>query len=403
VFDHSRFEELASLAAIRELSPEERQEFENHQKTCAKCRSIVATTSATASFAFLAGVPKDEDASHSERHQRLRANISRRLPVVVPARFSPRFTGLVAAGVALAFVAGAGVGGAVGLQRGRQPGLAVNTPIVADKPPVSAVPDQPALAQSETRKLQSAVADLQKQIELARSQYTALQDKLAASDQHAAELDRKLATVEKQSGTHAQETTEARNELNAARTELSQAKESISASQATINSLQYRIAERDSRLTEVSASVEREREMLSADREIRDIMGARDLHIVDVIDRDGKGRARQAFGRAFYTQGKSLIFYAFDLPAKNTADGKFVYAAWGSNSNNLTNKGAHSLGIFYNDDQSQHRWAMKFEDPKILDEIDTVFVTLEPAGKPFANPTGKPILEAYFGTPPNHP
>jgi hypothetical protein len=30
-------------------------------------------------------------------------------------------------------------------------------------------------------------------------------------------------------------------------------------------------------------------------------------------------------------------------------------------------------------------------------------VTLEPAGRPFGMPTGKPILEAYFGTPPNHP
>jgi len=69
--------------------------------------------------------------------------------------------------------------------------------------------------------------------------------------------------------------------------------------------------------------------MLSAGREIRDIMGARDLHIVDVIDRDGKGRAKKAFGRAFYTQGKVPDLYAFDLPTKNTADGKFVYAAWG--------------------------------------------------------------------------
>jgi hypothetical protein len=46
---------------------------------------------------------------------------------------------------------------------------------------------------------------------------------------------------------------------------------------------------------------------------------------------------------------------------------------------------------------------MKFEDPKVLEEIDTVFVTLEPAGRATTTPTGKPILEAYFGTPPNHP
>ncbi|HET6929203.1 MAG TPA: hypothetical protein VFI45_02690 [Candidatus Acidoferrum sp.] len=251
--------------------------------------------------------------------------------------------------------------------------------------------------------MQTVVAELQTQVEQTRGDNRGLRDKLALSDQHAAELETRLDEVEKQSGARTEEVSQAKNELNAARRELSQAKESISASETTIQSLQNKLADREARLTEVSASVEREKEMLSAGREIRDIMGARDLHIVDVIDRDGKGRARKAFGRAFYTQGKSLIFYAFDLPAKNTADGKFVYAAWGSNSNNLNNKAAHSLGIFYNDDQTQHRWAMKFDDPKLLEEIDTVFVTLEPVGKPFAAPTGKPILEAYFGTPPNHP
>jgi len=39
---------------------------------------------------------------------------------------------------------------------------------------------------------------------------------------------------------------------------------------------------------------------------------------------------------------------------------------------------------------------------KLLEKIDTVSVALEPAGRPFASPTGKSILEAYFGTPPNH-
>jgi len=252
-------------------------------------------------------------------------------------------------------------------------------------------------------RLLAALAELRNETDHAREEVRAVQDKLAKSDEHAAELETKLNEVQQQSQKQAQEVIQARNELSTAMVELTQAKDSVNASQATIQSLQYKLSDRETRLTEVSASVERERQMLSAGREIRDIMGARDLHIVDVIDRDGKGRVRKAFGRAFYTQGKSLIFYAFDLPTKNTADGKFVYAAWGSNSNNLNNKAAHNLGIFYNDDQTQHRWAMKFDDPKLLEEIDTVFVTLEPAGKPFAAPTGKPILEAYFGTPPNHP
>jgi anti-sigma factor RsiW len=400
--EHDRFKELASLAAVGELSPEELEEFQRHKDTCPECREIIAETTSLATAAFLAGSPNNEDAALKvERHRRLREGIAQRLPAVVPISFVERNKHLVAAGIAAAFLLGAGIGTAVGYHA--LPARIIKTALPVDHPAEAQVPKTPVLVQNDALRLQTVVADLQKRMEETRGDNLALRDKVALSDRHATELETRLNEVEKQSNAQGHELVQSRNDLTAARTELSQAKEFVSVSQRKIDSLQYALADREARLTEVSASVEREREMLSAGREIRDIMGARDLHIVDVIDRDGKGRARKAFGRAFYTQGKSLIFYAFDLPAKNTADGKFVYAAWGSNSNNLNSKTARSLGIFYNDDQTQHRWAMKFDDPKLLEEIDTVFVTLEPAGRPFAAPTGKPILEAYFGTPPNHP
>ncbi len=402
MLEHDRFEELASLAAIGELSPEEHEEFQRHKDTCPECREIIAKTTSLATAAFLAGSPNNEDAAlNVERHRRLREGIAQRLPAVVPVSFVERNKHLVAAGIAAAFLLGAGIGTAVGYRA--LPARIIKTSLPVDRPAEAQVPKTPVLVQDEALRWQTVVADLQKRMEETRGDNLGLRDKLAVSDRHTTELETRLNEVEKQSNTQGQEVIQARNELTAARNELSQAKQSISASQNKIDSLQYALADREARLTEVSASVERERELLSAGREVRDIMGARDLHIVDVIDRDGKGRARKAFGRAFYTQGKSLIFYAFDLPTKNTADGKFVYAAWGSNSNNLSSRTARSLGIFYNDDQTQHRWAMKFDDPKLLEEIDTVFVTLEPAGRPFATPTGKPLLEAYFGTPPNHP
>jgi anti-sigma factor RsiW len=403
LLEHDRFEELASLDAIGELSRDEHEEFLRHKETCPKCREIVAETSSVGAAAFLAGAANNEDpAEQMARHRRLRDNIARRLPVAVPAPFISRYKRLMAAGIAAAFILGAGVGGAVGLRKGH--GAAVTKSSGEVSPTATVQVLGPSVSEStEALRLRTVLAGLRKDSERAREEVRALQDRLVKSDQHTSELETKLNEVEQQSRKQAQEVSQARNDLSTATMELTQAKDAVNASQATIQSLQYKLADRETRLTEVSASVEREREMLSAGREIRDIMGARDLHIVDVIDRDGKGRAKKAFGRAFYTQGKSLIFYAFDLPAKNTAGGKFVYAAWGSNSNNLNNKAAHSLGIFYNDDQTQHRWAMKFDDPKLLEEIDTVFVTLEPAGRPFAKPTGKPILEAYFGTPPNHP
>ena len=400
--EHERFEELASLAAIGELEPEEQEELLRHRETCLTCAQIVAETRSVATAAFLAGSSKSEDpAVEAVRHSRLRDNIARHLPVSVPILVVQRYKRLAAVGIAAAFVLGAGVGVVV-LHQGR--GAAATTrPVEVASTTTLQVPVPSAPDQTDEFHLRVALAELRTESDRAREEVRALRDTLVKSDHHTAELETKLDQVEKESHKQAQEVIQARDELGTATVELAQAKDSVTASQATIQSLQSELANREARLTEVTASVEREREMLSAGREIRDIMGARDLHIVDVVDRDGKGRPRKAFGRAFYTQGKSLIFYAFDLPTKSTADGKFVYAAWGSNSNNLNGKAAHSLGIFYNDDQTQHRWAMKFDDPKLLEEIDTVFVTLEPAGRSFTTPTGRPILEAYFGTPPNHP
>jgi TolA-binding protein len=401
VLNHDRFDELASLAAIGELSPQELEEFCRHKETCSICREVVAETSFLATAAFLAGAPADEDEpDRTERNRRLRESIGRRLPILAPAAFSQRHKRLVAAGIAAAFVLGVGAGTAVGFRRTERATAAQTIPAAETQ---ASRQTQPIPQQAKLAQLQATIADLQKRVEGVRADNRQLQEKLSSSDQHAVEVETKLGEMEKRANRQAEDVQQARNDLSAALSELTQAKESVNASQNKIETLQFKLADRETRLTEVSANLDREREMLSAGREIRDIMGARELHIVDVIDRDSKGRTRRPFGRAFYTQGKSLIFYAFDLPAKNTADGKFVYAAWGSNSNNQNGKVAHSLGIFYNDDQTQHRWAMKFDDPKLLEEIDTVFVTLEPSGKPFAAPSGKPILEAYFGTPPNHP
>jgi hypothetical protein len=38
------------------------------------------------------------------------------------------------------------------------------------------------------------------------------------------------------------------------------------------------------------------------------------------------------------------------------------------------------LGIFYEENVSKKRWLLKAEDPKTLEDIDAVFVTVEPNG-----------------------
>lgn len=52
-----------------------------------------------------------------------------------------------------------------------------------------------------------------------------------------------------------------------------------------------------------------------AHAEAEQILGARDLHIVDVYDVDSHGKTKRTYGRIYYVEKKLLVFYAFDLLA----------------------------------------------------------------------------------------
>jgi hypothetical protein len=130
-------------------------------------------------------------------------------------------------------------------------------------------------------------------------------------------------------------------------------------------------------------------------------MGARNLHIVDVVDTDAHGKTRPAFGRVFFTEGKSLVFYAFDLNEAKIEKANYQYRIWAKQEGG--DKQIRNLGIFYSDDKAQRRWAFKCNDPIILSEIDSVFVTLEPAGSDPFRPKGPNLMYAYLRASPNHP
>jgi len=74
-----------------------------------------------------------------------------------------------------------------------------------------------------------------------------------------------------------------------------------------------------------------------------------------------------------------------------------------SSHRSVPSQPAKSLGIFYSDDKTQKRWVFKYDDPRVLSEIDSVFVTLEPPGKSFTEPKGEKFLYAYLRNQPNHP
>jgi hypothetical protein len=353
-----------------------------------------------AEAAFVVGSSVEENRIlEDQRHLRARQAIAHRLAPPGPSYCRINWMRpLAAVGTMLVFAVGIYVGSVWPSRSGREVTQTARTRTVS-----ASVPNTPAAPLGASSSASDELFQLEHEIEATRSAKRILERKVQALGQDLASVRSQLADINEEKKQQIAENENIRTELAETKNTLTRAEATAESDQATVAALQVEAASRESQLSELKNSVDRGRQMLAADREIRDIMTARDLHMVDVVDTDGKGHVKKSFGRAFYTQGKSLIFYAYDLPTNKLADGKFVYAAWGSNSNKLQEQKPMRLGIFYSDDQSQHRWVMKFEDPKVLQEIDTVFVTLEPENGPLASPTGKPILDAYFGTPPNHP
>jgi hypothetical protein len=190
------------------------------------------------------------------------------------------------------------------------------------------------------------------------------------------------------------------SEVKAA-SELTKLRDAQRANEMKLGARELEIRDLNTKLEQQSASIERETELLSAGREIRDVIAARNLHIIDVYDTQGNGKTQKAFGRAFYTEGKSLIFYAYDLPTHRTENAKYAYYAWGKRAGDQ--QSIRGLGLLYNDDQAQKRWVFKVTEPAVLSQIDSVFITLERANNPGNQPQGKEVLSAYLRSPANHP
>ena len=169
--------------------------------------------------------------------------------------------------------------------------------------------------------------------------------------------------------------------------------------EAKVRELTQLVNEREQALNQTESEVAKGQELLAHDRDIRDLMGARDLYMADVHDVSGKGTAK-TYGRVFYTKGKRLIFYAFDLDAQPGVQNASSFQAWGRKGPDKQE--ARSLGIFYEDNVSKKRWVLKADDPKSLEDIDAVFVTVEPNGGS-QHPSGKQLLFAYLRISPNHP
>ena len=165
-------------------------------------------------------------------------------------------------------------------------------------------------------------------------------------------------------------------------------------------SLEKSVTDLSRSLQEREIETSEQQDLLAKDRDIRDLIGARELYITEIYDVARNGDTRKAAGRVFFTKGKSLVFYAYDLNENPGVKDANTFEAWGQRGSDWHQ--ASKLGIFYQDDAAKKSWVVKSNDRKALSQIDAVFITVEPNGGS-ERPTGKPLLFAYLKVAPNHP
>jgi hypothetical protein len=412
------FVELCALARTGTLSPTEWHQLEAHLSHCASCRAVkaeydkVISTTLPAMAANRANVDDGDspDAwSLEEAEQALFGRIDRENiepdKVDKSSWSSSSRSGfpLVGAVAAVLLLSCSYAGYRVGESRGHG-SLAIPHPVertvaVAQmEPPSISQPRRPQGEQTDPE-MAARLTELQHRLQTSATETMALEGQRQSLLDQLSQRDSELKEDEGQRADLEQRLSLLQSNAQALQTKL-EAANAQSPSKPSLETLQQRVIDLTSDLEERDRQVSKEEDLLEHDRDIRNLMGARDLYIGEIYDVAKSGKTQKPFGRVFYTQGKSLVFYAYDLDQQPGVKLASTFQAWGRRG--IDQEHDVSLGIFYQDDQNNKRWILKSNDSATLSKLDAVFVTVEPHGES-AKPTGKPLLFTYLKLPPNHP
>lgn len=428
MLQHEHFEELCAAASIGQASPRELVELELHAMECGSCRQAYFDYLNLAAQQF-AAADQDPTLSNIEAQECLNSGLfTRRFlaraqqegivfsphvgeeaksPALVSVFFRAhaiwRAPALAAAGIVLAALA-------VTVVYVVRKGVLRNQYAVLysqqEKNPAPASP-APSLDQRVTEltaekvKLVAQLDKLSAQLRNVTSELTASNTNLESVSQDRQQLAYEREGLTARLRDVQQKLVESVATAESAQQQSAQLRNRLNDMEPTLVADQIRIQALSEQLAEKSSALDKGRQLLAAGHDVTNLMAARNLHIVDVADTDPHGKTRPAFGRIFFTEGKSLIFYAYDLNEAKIEKANFQYRIWAKKEG--PDQPVRRLGMFYTDDKSQRRWVFKCEDPKILTEIDSVFVTLEPANNDPTHPKGQNLMYAYLRGQANHP
>jgi hypothetical protein len=432
---HDEFLELCAISTSGQLTEEDQRRLREHLVVCSSCREALQQYEAIIRHAIPAIAAEEEIPENLEVGRRWsekqaestlferiaqeegKPGVERNGPIQIERQPSARRVlspasaaawrsvwALYAAGILL-FIALGFCAYQVGIRRGTSAAkVAAPHPDtqsqISLEEKLSDVSHEREVARAQVEQRDSVIGDLRRQLE----QQSAKMDQMKAA-QEQSETALRNADAGRQE--LIQQRTEAEQRFNAAQlsAQASQKKLDSIAEQSSQDAKQ--VATLDAKVNELmnllhqrDAAVDQQQELLAHDRDIRELMGARDLYVAEVYDVARTGATQKPYGRVFYTKGKSLIFYAYDLDQQTVAKNASTFQVWGRRGPDREQ--AFPLGIFYEDNASKKRWVLKLDDPKLLAQIDAVFVTVEPNGGS-RKPSGKPLLFAYLRVDPNHP
>jgi hypothetical protein len=419
--NHGQFNELAALANSGTLTASEWAQLRDHLQICEECRDVYQQYLLLACEGIPLLAPRYAKQDRREAWDEVaawrklvaRIHSTKQQDCVEPASplqemFRPNLLRRPLARVALA----ACLVMATGLVAYR---LEIRTESVAKPAGASAENPLPKLVakkdgavdEESLRRDAKRIVELQEAVSQSEQELAKLRPILRTLKSRADELVTANSALDEQLLTLSEQRDDLSSQLRDAERAYQEAKSELAKLHSERDNESLRKASLESRIDELSAAtrdqvrrLKDDEQYLASDRDIRELMGARKLYIADVFDVDSRSRTRKPFGRVFYTNGKSLIFYAFDLDREQDMNNASAFQAWGRKETDLEKP--LNLGIFYIDSVSSRRWVLRFDDPKQLAEINAVFVTVEPHGGS-RKPTGKPFLYALLPKEANHP
>ncbi len=429
---HEQFKELGALAALGQISAAEYREWKEHLAVCPECCSLhqdfeeilhthlplmAASQPMLVANREFRHPPKEYLQRFLRRARQEGIRIDSPSPIPAPAaanwldglrawkwNWQPQFlaygSAALVCALSLGFLAHQWQSNSIDKSRAEAEIAKLHAQIAelniggneSGKHEGAPLPSEPFPSSTDESELRARLYKTQQEYEKTQARLKTYEQKYQQMDSAITKLQQELGEA-KNKAKDADRVPETELALRQVNDELQRLRQTRAADTNLLSSQHSQIQDLLARVNTQAATIQQQRELLDVGSDVRDMMLARNVRQIDIedIDSTGNSSASQRIGRVFLTENKLLIV-AFNLNRKKLP-ANLCYQVWGQKEGK---PGApYNLGILNLDDERQNRWILKFEGPKVLAEIDSIFTTPEPKGGS-PRPSGQKLMYGFL-------